>query len=206
MRKKKNKQSLNYSREAYLSGKEHDMFGTYSQKVAVLLIAIIGIIALGGCAQDKTVVITYQPLINAKSISGKPYPIPAGAGKMWMVYCISKIKNTGVDAVDFQFDLNRLEVGSGNQLVSPGWAWTAQSKLVNAGGTEFNVGRILIRADVTGMPYEGKYSWVPLLYDTTGEESVLIVQYPSPPTPDFKNGSIAPSNIPMCYDGALIPD
>ena len=176
------------------------MFGTYSQKVAILSIAIIGIIALGGCKQaDKTVVITYQPLVNSKSV-GSGY---LGGGEMWMVYCISKIKNTGVDANDFQFDLNDLEVESGNHLISSNWVWTAQSKLVNAGTTEYNIGRILIRADVTGMPYGGKYSWVPLLYDTTGEESVFMARYDSP---DFKDGSIAPSNISICYDGALIPE
>jgi len=185
------------------------MFRTYSQKVAILLIAIIGIIALGGCAQkDKTVVITYQPLANAKSITSGSNPIPAGNGKMWMVYCISKIKNTGADANDFQFDINRLKVASGNQLTSPGWAWTAQSKLVNAGTTEFNLGRILIRADVTGMPNQGKYSWIPLTYSYTPNtgESVAMVQYPSSPSPYFNTGSLDPSNIPICYDGALIPD
>ena len=184
------------------------MFGTYSQKVAILSIAIIGVIALGGCKQaDNTVVITYQPLVNSKTVSNGVSTASAGSGKMFMVYCISKIKNTGVDAVNFQFDVNRLEVESGNELYSitpaESWVWTAQSPLVADGGTEFNVGRILIRADVTGMPYGGKYSWVPLSYDYTGEESILMVRYDNP---DFKDAAITSSNIPMCYDGALIPE
>ena len=181
------------------------MFKAYHQKV-ILAIVIIGAFVLGGCEKDKLVVITYQPLINSRYVSGTPNPVPAGEGKIFMVYCISKIKNTGADAVDFQFDLVRLKVGSGNHLIPTSPIWTAQNKLVNAGETVFNDGTIIIRADVTGFPNEGKYSWVPLLYNTTGEESVFMAEYPSPPSPDFHNGSIAPWNIPICYDGTLIPE
>lgn len=184
------------------------MFKAYYQRI-ILAFVIIGVISLGGC-KDKTVVITYQPLVNSEFIADSIHlpSLPAGDGKIFRIYCISKIKNTGADAVDFKFDLARIKVGPDDVLVPPHLSYgllTAQSKLVKAGKTEFNIGTIVIKADVTDEPNEGKYTWRTLNYKSTGEESVLIVQYPSKPSPDYIH-TARPTNIPVCYDGKLIPE
>ncbi len=175
------------------------------QKAIVWAVTLIVMIILGGCKKEKTVIITYQPLVNAKYIPGNVATSYAGDGKIWMIYCISRIKNTGSDAINFQFDINRLYVSSENKLEPSYWPWTAESKSVAAHTTEYNLGKILIRADMTGMPNEGQQAWVQLHYSTVGEESIVMVQYPNPPLPQFQEGTLSQNNIPICYDGQNIP-
>jgi len=163
-----------------------------------LLVAVAGSISFLGCSD--TVTIRYEQPANFyvfdKDPGGTPHTTTSAADGMFMVYKIKSIENNKAGAKDFDFKLAKLyastvEEVSGN--TSLGQWETAQDAQVAKGTSATNLGRIIIR--VSGDPMQMKNAWQALHYASASGESVLLIQEPPVPTPQFLDPG-TPANLP----------
>jgi hypothetical protein len=97
---------------------------------------------------------------------------------------VSLIGNTQPNANAFTFDLADLFTAGDhfvmlqNQSV---YAFTAATTVIPAGDKKYNLGTIILKADVTGLDDNTAQKFTtPLQYKSKGTESVLLEMWPTP--------------------------
>ena len=180
-------------------------------KIATIIIAIVATSFLGGCTSTPLTVITYQPLKLGNNLWVSPQNdmVNAGPSRLWMVYCILKIKNKDDDAVNFNFQTADLYTTSDQSLVTglgkPSWAWTVPNQVVvNANTNEYDLGTIVFNTTVANL---NSPAWETLYYHSTSGESVLLVKHVTAPPAPVLNNFLSQAALPQtCKSGSTIPD
>ncbi|NNF46301.1 MAG: hypothetical protein HKN69_05985 [Desulfofustis sp.] len=178
-------------------------------KLTTIATVIVATSGLTGCG-DPVTYITYQPLKLGNNLYVNPQNnyVNAGPGRLWMVYCISKIRNDDDDAVAFSFDTGDLYTEPGQALVTsgavPSWAWSVQNTVVAANDTVYDLGTIVFSAEVHDL---NDPAWADLYYTASGDESVVMVKHVNAPPDPVLDNFLSQVALPQtCVPGASIPD
>ena len=154
----------------------------------------LGLLFLGltaGSCPKKTVTLHYRPLANTFKIVSNGKTATAEGG-IFRIYRIFRIDNNEADAETFAF------MDSKVYLRKPGHAelmqvrkendipYSEQSGVFNVlpHSTADHLTDYLVMWDHE--PPEATDDWVPLRYDNSGGESILLIQDPAEPKPVFK--------------------
>ena len=171
-------------------------------KRSCLALALVGTLVLTGCGHNL-VTIHYSQPANAylfdSDPTGSPHTTTAADAGMFMIYCIGKIENHDTKAVDFAFKVAKLHATNDpadnfNTAILYPSAATASDKVVNAGTTSPNIGRIiiLVKGDSNTMKNQPEN----LFYNSSSGESVVLVR-DGGNTPKFLD-PLQPGNVPSC--------
>lgn len=160
-------------------------------RAAKLAAAMLLAAGIGACSTGQTVTIKYTPLANADWTGTSPSQT-AKTG-IFSVYCIVSIENKEPNALPFQFDPARLTVQPPNSFVQQSAFWQVHPLTVPPGGAVANPGTLAVLIPGADTPSE---TWVPLSYNTIGNESVIIVQVPPQPQPIY--APQLPTPFPQC--------
>jgi hypothetical protein len=180
-------------------------------RIATAITTIVAVSFLPSCDNTPTVIITYQPLKlgNNLWVSPENNMVNAGPGRIWMVYCISKIRNKDDGAVSFTFETGDLYTTSDQSLVTGlgqnSWARTVPDQvLINANTTAYDLGTIVFSTPVANL---NSPSWETLYYHSTNEESVSLIRHVTAPPAPVLNNFLSQVSLPQnCKPGATIPD
>jgi hypothetical protein len=160
----------------------------------------LGILFLGltaaSCPTKKTVTVHYRPLANTFKIESNGKTATAEKG-IFRIYRIFRIDNNEAGAETFAFRASKVYVRK------PGHAELMQVRKENDNPySEQSAGEnVSPHSTADHLPYylvmwdheppEATDDWVPLRYDNSGGESILLIQDPAEPKPVFKQAMTA---------------
>lgn len=169
-------------------------------RVFFLGILFLGLTA-GSCPKKKTVTLHYRPLANTFKIQSNGKTATAEKG-IFRIYRIYRIYNNEPDAETFEFRASKV------YLRKPGQAELMQvRKDGDIPYSEQSTGEnVPPHSTADHLPYylvmwdheppEANDDWVPLRYDNSGGESILLIQDPVDPKPVFKQ-AMTSNDLPV---------
>ena len=167
---------------------------------ALLLAALVGLTA-ADCPK-KTVVIHYRPLANTSDITSNGAHAAAEAG-IFRIYRIYQIDNLESDAQTFAFEASKVYLRKPNKAEllhvrkDGGVPYSDQSASLDvAPHTSAKDLQIYLVMWDSQPPPAGSDDWVPLRYNNSGGESLLLVQDPKDPKPVFKQ-AMTSADLPV---------
>ena len=173
----------------------------FKRRSTALMVAALFGFAVPGCDQNKTVTIHYRPLANTYEITSNGAHATAQTG-IFRIYRIYRIDNNEADAETFAFETSKVYVRNKDKAEL---MWVRKDG--NVPYSEQSAGENVDPHTSAGsLPYylvlrdsqqpEANDGWVPLRYDNSGGESILLVQDPAEPHPVFKQ-SMTSNDLPV---------
>ena len=154
-----------------------------AHRMAVVAAAGAATLALGACSD--TVLIKYDQVVDCPIFDENPTASPDNqkrAGGIFLFYNITEIQNTGANASDFKFDLNKIYIDDkahkpdstiAYKLIGTSPYVGAKNQTVKKGESKSPVGFIAIDEPISGP--QDKFLTANLRYDNSAGESILMV-------------------------------